>query len=103
MSTQQEAGQSFGANSWLVEEMYEAYRADPNKVGEAWREFFSDYRSASAPATAAGPVAGVLAAAEAPPAIPPPAAGNGVAPPTAVPATPAPPAPPLPQAAAPAV
>jgi multifunctional 2-oxoglutarate metabolism enzyme len=37
--------QDFGANSWLVEEMYEQFRADPQSVSEAWREFFSDYRS----------------------------------------------------------
>ncbi|MEO6123168.1 MAG: 2-oxo acid dehydrogenase subunit E2 [Ilumatobacteraceae bacterium] len=45
MSTQQETAQSFGANSWLVDEMYEHYRADPNAVSEAWQEFFSDYKS----------------------------------------------------------
>ncbi|MSO15961.1 MAG: multifunctional oxoglutarate decarboxylase/oxoglutarate dehydrogenase thiamine pyrophosphate-binding subunit/dihydrolipoyllysine-residue succinyltransferase subunit, partial [Ilumatobacteraceae bacterium] len=39
--------QDFGANSWLVEEMYEQYRTDSNSVSEAWREFFSDYRSAT--------------------------------------------------------
>ena len=39
--------QDFGANSWLVEEMYEQYRTDPTAVSEAWREFFSDYRSAA--------------------------------------------------------
>ncbi len=37
----------FGSNSWLVEEMYEKYRADPESVGEAWREFFADYKSAA--------------------------------------------------------
>ncbi len=37
--------QDFGANSWLVEEMYEQYTADPTSVSDAWREFFSDYRS----------------------------------------------------------
>ena len=46
--------QDFGANSWLVEEMYERYRADQSSVSEAWREFFSDYRSA-ATLTAAAP------------------------------------------------
>ena len=46
--------QDFGANSWLVEEMYEQFRADPNSVSEARREFFSDYRSA-ATLTAAAP------------------------------------------------
>ena len=35
----------FGANSWLVEEMYEQYRLDPASVGESWQEFFSDYKS----------------------------------------------------------
>ena len=47
----------FGANSWLVEEMYEQYRLDPTSVGESWQEFFSDYKSM---ATA---VAAVVAAA----------------------------------------
>jgi len=37
--------QDFGANSWLVEEMYEQFRSDPASVSDAWREFFSDYRS----------------------------------------------------------
>ncbi|MFM7685949.1 MAG: 2-oxo acid dehydrogenase subunit E2, partial [Actinomycetota bacterium] len=40
---------SFGANSWLVEEMFEQYRLDPDSVGETWREFFSDF-SSQAPA-----------------------------------------------------
>ena len=52
--------QDFGANSWLVEEMYERYCADQNSVSEAWREFFSDYRSA---ATAAAPSSPAPAAA----------------------------------------
>jgi multifunctional 2-oxoglutarate metabolism enzyme len=30
----------FGANEWLVEEMYERYRQDPNSVDRAWWEFF---------------------------------------------------------------
>ena len=29
--------------------MYEQYRADPDSVGEAWREFFADYKSMTAP------------------------------------------------------
>ncbi|MFM9084367.1 MAG: 2-oxoglutarate dehydrogenase E1 subunit family protein, partial [Actinomycetota bacterium] len=62
--------QDFGANSWLVEEMYEQFRNDPASVSEAWREFFSDYRSmtnggAPAPAT--------------PPAMTPAPASNGSA------------------------
>ncbi|MEL0283643.1 MAG: multifunctional oxoglutarate decarboxylase/oxoglutarate dehydrogenase thiamine pyrophosphate-binding subunit/dihydrolipoyllysine-residue succinyltransferase subunit, partial [Ilumatobacter sp.] len=39
------ASPSFGANSWLVEEMFERFRDDPDSVGESWREFFEDYRS----------------------------------------------------------
>ena len=35
----------FGTNSWLVEEMYEQFREDPDSVGEAWQEFFADYKS----------------------------------------------------------
>ncbi len=47
MSTQHEPAQSFGANSWLVDEMYEHYLADPTAVSEAWQEFFFDYKSAT--------------------------------------------------------
>jgi 2-oxoglutarate decarboxylase len=48
----------FGSNSWLVEEMYEKYREDPDSVGDAWREFFADYKSeAPAPHAAPAPVA----------------------------------------------
>ena len=50
MAASDPTGSAFGANSWLVEEMFEQYRADPNSVGESWREFFEDYRSVSAPA-----------------------------------------------------
>ncbi len=50
MVASKSAGSGFGANSWLVEEMYEQYRADPSSVGESWQEFFEDYRSVSAPA-----------------------------------------------------
>ncbi|MGA1106703.1 MAG: 2-oxo acid dehydrogenase subunit E2, partial [Ilumatobacteraceae bacterium] len=39
------ASPTFGANSWLVEEMYERFREDPDAVGESWKEFFEDYRS----------------------------------------------------------
>jgi multifunctional 2-oxoglutarate metabolism enzyme len=50
MAATDSTGSGFGANSWLVEEMYEQYRADPESVGESWQEFFEDYRSVSAPA-----------------------------------------------------
>ena len=36
------AGGNFGANEWLVEEMYERYRRDPASVDTAWHDFFVD-------------------------------------------------------------
>ena len=33
----------FGANQWLVEDMYENYLADPSSVDPAWHDFFHDY------------------------------------------------------------
>ncbi|MFM2076770.1 MAG: putative 2-oxoglutarate dehydrogenase component, partial [Actinomycetota bacterium] len=83
--TTPEPAAAFGANSWLVEEMYEQFRADPSSVGENWREFFDDYKPiAPQPVAAAAP-----APATAPPTAP------VVAPPVA-PAPAAPPAPPAP-------
>ncbi|MBA3265796.1 MAG: 2-oxo acid dehydrogenase subunit E2, partial [Nocardioidaceae bacterium] len=32
----------FGPNEWLVEEMYEKFRADPDSVDEAWRDLFAE-------------------------------------------------------------
>ncbi|WP_394935800.1 multifunctional oxoglutarate decarboxylase/oxoglutarate dehydrogenase thiamine pyrophosphate-binding subunit/dihydrolipoyllysine-residue succinyltransferase subunit [uncultured Ilumatobacter sp.] len=46
----------FGANSWLVEEMYERFVADPGAVSESWQEFFADYQS-QAPSVAAAAAA----------------------------------------------
>lgn len=34
-------GGAFGANEWLVEEMYEKYIADPASVDPQWIEFFA--------------------------------------------------------------
>ena len=48
MAGSESSGPAFGANSWLVEEMYEQYRADPESVGASWQEFFEDYRSMTA-------------------------------------------------------
>ncbi|MGB0114891.1 MAG: 2-oxo acid dehydrogenase subunit E2, partial [Ilumatobacteraceae bacterium] len=45
-------GSGFGANSWLVEEMYEQFVADPGSVSDSWQEFFADYKS-TAPSVAA--------------------------------------------------
>src|SRR5215470_16191948 len=37
-------GADFGANEWLVDELYQRYLADPGSVDRAWWSFFSDYR-----------------------------------------------------------
>ncbi len=52
---------SFGPNAWLVEDMFDRYRADPTSVSDSWREFFADYRPAG------GPLAPPAAPAPAPP------------------------------------
>ncbi|MGO1288249.1 MAG: 2-oxoglutarate dehydrogenase E1 subunit family protein, partial [Cellulosimicrobium funkei] len=36
----------FGANEWLVDELYEQYLQDKNAVDPAWWDFFEDYRPA---------------------------------------------------------
>ena len=33
---------TFGPNDWLVEEMYERFRSDPNSVSKNWQDFFAD-------------------------------------------------------------
>ncbi|HEY5664913.1 MAG TPA: multifunctional oxoglutarate decarboxylase/oxoglutarate dehydrogenase thiamine pyrophosphate-binding subunit/dihydrolipoyllysine-residue succinyltransferase subunit, partial [Ilumatobacter sp.] len=67
MAASDTAGPAFGANSWLVEEMFEQYRADPDSVGESWREFFQDYRSVTDAAhPAVAPVVAPAPAAAAP-------------------------------------
>ncbi|PIE21262.1 MAG: hypothetical protein CSA64_03265, partial [Arachnia propionica] len=33
--------EGFGANSWLIDEMRDAYLADPSSVTEAWQQFFA--------------------------------------------------------------
>jgi len=44
--------EKFGANEWIVDEMYEKYLADPTSVDTAWHEFFADYQSGAAAAAA---------------------------------------------------
>jgi 2-oxoglutarate decarboxylase len=67
-------GRWLGPNAWLVDEMYEQYRADPSSVSESWQEFFADYHHRGLvatrpdPASAASPAPAPTAA---PPAAPP--------------------------------
>lgn len=37
----------FGANEWLVDEIYQQYLQDPNSVDRAWWDFFADYKPGS--------------------------------------------------------
>ncbi|HEU5267423.1 MAG TPA: multifunctional oxoglutarate decarboxylase/oxoglutarate dehydrogenase thiamine pyrophosphate-binding subunit/dihydrolipoyllysine-residue succinyltransferase subunit, partial [Jatrophihabitans sp.] len=48
------APSDFGANEWLVEDMYERYLSDPNSVDAAWHDFFADYRPGGATPTNGG-------------------------------------------------
>nr|WP_227994331.1 multifunctional oxoglutarate decarboxylase/oxoglutarate dehydrogenase thiamine pyrophosphate-binding subunit/dihydrolipoyllysine-residue succinyltransferase subunit [Luteimicrobium xylanilyticum] len=75
---------SFGANEWLVDELYDQYRADKNSVDPAWWEFFEDYRPDGDDAAAAGA----------------PKNGTNHAAPAAAPSAPAAPAPAAPAAPA---
>ncbi|MFF1980293.1 multifunctional oxoglutarate decarboxylase/oxoglutarate dehydrogenase thiamine pyrophosphate-binding subunit/dihydrolipoyllysine-residue succinyltransferase subunit [Streptomyces sp. NPDC058198] len=86
---------AFGANEWLVDEIYQQYLQDPNSVDRAWWDFFADYKPGT-PGTADKPVDTAAAGAAVPTT---PAATPAPAAPTA-PATPAAAAPT--QAAAPA-
>jgi 2-oxoglutarate decarboxylase len=40
---------AFGANDWLVDEMYEQYQEDPSSVDPAWWDFFASYKNGAAP------------------------------------------------------
>ncbi|MFF9278697.1 multifunctional oxoglutarate decarboxylase/oxoglutarate dehydrogenase thiamine pyrophosphate-binding subunit/dihydrolipoyllysine-residue succinyltransferase subunit [Streptomyces griseosporeus] len=48
---------AFGANEWLVDEIYQQYLQDPNSVDRAWWDFFADYKP-GAPAAAGTAAAG---------------------------------------------
>src|SRR6266566_191112 len=86
------AGPDFGANEWLVDELYQRYLADPSSVAMEWWNFFADYQppagSSAQTATAApqqarpAPVPATPAAAAPVSPAPPPAspAPSGAAP-----------------------
>jgi multifunctional 2-oxoglutarate metabolism enzyme len=89
----------FGANQWLVDELYQRYLADPGSVDQAWWSFFADYRSngtqdeeAPAPTWSNGGNASPAASAPAAPAPAPAPAARAPAPPAPAPARPEPPA-----------
>ncbi|MET8504440.1 hypothetical protein ABZV60_07285, partial [Streptomyces sp. NPDC004787] len=79
---------AFGANEWLVDEIYQQYLQDPNSVDRAWWDFFADYKP-GASETPAAPAATtpVASAPQTGPAQAAPAAPAAAVP---APATPAP-------------
>ena len=95
------SAQDFGANDWLVDEMYEQYLQDPSSVDPAWVEYFKTNKpgspvaqTSSAPQSSANkgvppiPKAQQQAAAPAPVAQPAPVAAAPIAQPAPVAAAP---------------
>lgn len=88
----------FGANDWLVDELYQEYLADKNSVDSAWWEFFADYSPsefsplAAATTTALQPRLSAPAPAASQPAAsaPAPVSNQASASPVAAPAAPSP-------------
>ncbi|MYV55986.1 hypothetical protein, partial [Streptomyces sp. SID3212] len=64
---------AFGANEWLVDEIYQQYLQDPNSVDRAWWDFFADYKPGT-PGTADKPAETAAAGAAVTPASTPTAA-----------------------------
>ncbi|MEU8764495.1 multifunctional oxoglutarate decarboxylase/oxoglutarate dehydrogenase thiamine pyrophosphate-binding subunit/dihydrolipoyllysine-residue succinyltransferase subunit [Streptomyces sp. NPDC048659] len=100
---------AFGANEWLVDEIYQQYLQDPNSVDRAWWDFFADYKPGAAETSAApaatppsAPVAPQPGPAQAAPAAAPAAQAPSVPAPAPAPVKAAPAAPAAPAAAAPA-
>jgi multifunctional 2-oxoglutarate metabolism enzyme len=74
VSAAPDTGADFGANEWLVEELYQKYLADPGSVDRAWWSFFADYTPALGNGTGPQPVLEAAApAAQAPAQAPAPA------------------------------
>ncbi|MEU3709705.1 multifunctional oxoglutarate decarboxylase/oxoglutarate dehydrogenase thiamine pyrophosphate-binding subunit/dihydrolipoyllysine-residue succinyltransferase subunit [Streptomyces catenulae] len=85
---------AFGANEWLVDEIYQQYLQDPNSVDRAWWDFFADYKP--------GATAAPGQPAEGPAPVPPTQEKPVATPAPAQPAAPAAPAQPAASAPAPA-
>ncbi|AQP47239.1 alpha-ketoglutarate decarboxylase [Tessaracoccus aquimaris] len=88
---------AFGANSWLIDEMREAYEADPKSVDPSWREFFAAEKADPGDRAEAQPRVAAQTEPKRPEA---PAAATEATPPPQ-PATPEPAAEPAPQTPAP--
>ena len=55
VNTENENG--FGANDWLVDEMYAQYKANPDSVDKAWWPILENYQPTQTPHATTGPVA----------------------------------------------
>ncbi|MET0840056.1 MAG: 2-oxo acid dehydrogenase subunit E2, partial [Marmoricola sp.] len=54
-STEDSSRSGFGANEWLVDEMYERYQKDPDSVDKVWWDFFGkDQRATAGSASSSG-------------------------------------------------
>ena len=47
--------EEFGANDWLLEEMYEQYVSDPTSVDPSWAKYFETHRLGAGPSVSAKP------------------------------------------------
>jgi 2-oxoglutarate dehydrogenase E1 component len=56
----------FGANDWLVDEMYAQYKSNPDSVDKAWWPILENYKPTETPHATTGPVAIQAAAPAAP-------------------------------------
>ncbi|MFZ1410801.1 MAG: hypothetical protein WAS07_05060, partial [Micropruina sp.] len=43
VSASAESASDFGANDWLIDEMYDQYVDDPESVTEAWQQYFASH------------------------------------------------------------
>ncbi len=48
LTASNEQTDEFGANDWLIDEMYQAYREDPESVDPRWQRFFAERSAAPA-------------------------------------------------------
>ncbi|TCJ31156.1 multifunctional oxoglutarate decarboxylase/oxoglutarate dehydrogenase thiamine pyrophosphate-binding subunit/dihydrolipoyllysine-residue succinyltransferase subunit [Nocardioides jejuensis] len=63
MAEQNNPLSDFGANEWLVDEMFEQYKKDPSSVGPEWTAYFAARNGSAVAAPAAAPVAAAPVAA----------------------------------------
>ncbi|WP_240930590.1 multifunctional oxoglutarate decarboxylase/oxoglutarate dehydrogenase thiamine pyrophosphate-binding subunit/dihydrolipoyllysine-residue succinyltransferase subunit [Isoptericola sp. BMS4] len=71
---------AFGANEWLVDELYEQYLKDKNAVDPAWWDFFADYTPGESRNGTSGATTPEAAEPAAPAAVSTPAAAPAAAP-----------------------